>query len=110
MSSQNKSPQTQTQVFRASERFRGTAGESKTACQQRFIPAFRRERDGRVEWAKNANGTPAAMHLIAWLPKSWAEQLDSEGRVLKLVEGITSGFCRNGKFYTRDEAAAAQAS
>ena len=100
-------PRTQTQVTHASDKYRGTTGKSATACQCRFIPAFRCEQDGRIEWARLANGQPAAMHLIAWLPKTWASQLDGSGCILRLIDGITAGFCRDGQFYTRDEAAAA---
>jgi hypothetical protein len=104
-------PQTgELMTFRADwNEHRGTAGESATAGYCRFIPAFRCEQDGHIEWARLANGQPAAMHLIAWLPKTWAAQLDGNGCVLRLIDGITAGFCQDGLFFTRDEAAAAAA-
>lgn len=99
--------QTQQQVKRASDAYIGTCGESRTAGRSRFVPAFRSEHDGRVELARLPDGRPAPMHLIIALPREWAVRVDAEGGVLQLIDGITAGFCRDGKFYTRDEAARA---
>ncbi|MEQ8693078.1 MAG: hypothetical protein RIC89_19865 [Pseudomonadales bacterium] len=99
--------QTQQQVKRVSDTFIGTCGESKTACQQRFMPAFRSEHDGRIELARLPDGRPAPMHLIIALPREWAARVDADGGVLQLIDGITAGFCRDGAFYTREEAAQA---
>jgi hypothetical protein len=98
---------TQESVQQESVEFAGTCGESATATQSRFHPAFRNEADGRVEVARMPNGQPAAMHLISALPESWAAKLDDDGHVVELIEGIVAGFVRDGRFYTREEAAAA---
>ncbi len=98
---------TQVDVTFESVSYVGTCGESKTAQQARFVPAFRCEKDGRVEVARLASGKPAAMHLIVGLPPEWAAQCDDEGRVCELKSGITAGFLREGRFYTRAEAAIA---
>ena len=70
------------------------------------MPAFRNEADGRVELARLADGRPAPMHLISALPQEWAVRCDGRGNVLELVEDIIAGFLRDGRFYTREEAAA----
>ncbi len=98
---------TQEQVKRASDPFLGTCGESATARQHRFIPAFRCERSGRVELARFLNGNIAPMHLIIALPREWASQTDSKGGVVRLKKSITAGFWRDATFFTRAEAQAA---
>ena len=46
------------------------------------------------------------MHLIAALPKTWASRCDDRGNVLELIDSVVAGFVKNGRFYTREEAAA----
>ena len=99
-------PNDQFTVRAESDAYRGTCGESATACQHKFRPAFRNEADGRVELARLPNGNPAPMHLISALPREWALRCDEQGGVLQLVETVIAGFLREGRFYTRDEAAA----
>lgn len=95
---------TQNEVKRASDPFLGTCGESATARQHRFIPAFRCERSGRVELARFLNGKIATMHLIIALPREWASKIDGNGGVVRLKSGITAGFWRDATFFTRAEA------
>lgn len=93
-------------VTRESEPYNGTCGESVVACQHKFLPAFCNREDGRIELARLPNGKPAPMHLIAKLPKVWAARCDGKGNVLELIDSIVAGFVKNGRFYTREEAAA----
>jgi len=86
--------------------FAGTCGESRLAGGRGFLPAFCDPATGRVELARMANGQPATMHLITHLPAEWAENRDPAGRVLALRPGIVAGFVRDGRFFTREEAAA----
>jgi hypothetical protein len=97
---------TQKQVKSASDPFLGTCGESATAGQHRFIPAFRCETSGRVELARFPNGSIAPMHLIIALPREWASQTDHKGGVVCLKDSITAGFWRDARFFTRAEAKA----
>lgn len=90
--------------------FIGTCGDSATATRQRFLPAFRDEASGRVELSVKQDRTPAPMHLVSYLPAEWAAQTDRDGDVAALKEGIIAGFVRDGQFFTRAEAAAAQKS
>lgn len=99
-------PNTQEFVHKQSIPYLGTCGESATACEQRFVPAFRNHTDGQVELARLPNGKPAAMHLICGLPHAWARKLDDAGSVVELIDTVEAGFVRNGRFYTRAEAAA----
>ncbi len=93
-------------VTQESTPYQGTCGESAVACQHQFVPAFCNRADGRVELARLPNGKPAPMHLIAALPKTWASRCDERGNVLELIDSIVAGFVKNGRFYTREEAAA----
>jgi len=86
--------------------FRGTCGESRLAGGKGFLPAFCDPASGRVELARLANGQPAAMHLITYLPADWTASRDGAGRVLTLRPGIVAGFVRDDRFFTREEAAA----
>ena len=88
-----------------SEPYDGTCGESRVACQNRFAPAFCNRADGRVELARLPNGNPAPMHLITALPQAWAARCDAKGHVLALIDSIEAGFVKNGRFYSREEAA-----
>lgn len=85
--------------------FAGTHGVSENNRDLGFKPAFLDKRTGRVELARHSDGREAGMHLINWLPRSWAETLDKQGRVLSLKPGIIAGFVQDGVFYTREEAA-----
>lgn len=100
-------PNDQIAVHSASQAYIGTCGESATARQNSFLPAFRNEADGRVELARMANGKPAPMHLISWLPREWAVTCDEAGKVLELIDDVIAGFVKSGRFFTREEAAQA---
>lgn len=89
------------------ETYAGTGGVSENNCRQRFLPAFRDEVTGRVELARQADGTEASMHLLCCLPDEWVTERDSQGHILALKDSVTAGFVRDGAFYTREEAASA---
>lgn len=86
--------------------FTGTAGVSPNNARAGFVPAFRDEATGRVEFARMADGSCAPMHIITFLPLEWALVCDTGGGIIELKPGIVSGFCRDGEFFTREEAAA----
>ena len=85
--------------------FADTNGISQNNRALNFRPAFMDSSTGRIEIAKLKDGEQAPVHLINWLPEEWATCFDDNGLVLRLKPGITAGFERNGRFYTRDEAA-----
>ena len=98
-------PNDQLAVRTASNEYLGTCGESATAKNVKFLPAFRNPLDGRIERARFPNGQPAPMHLIGGLPQEWAVRCDEDGCVLEIGDDIEAGFVRDGQFYTREEAA-----
>ena len=97
----------QAAVSPASFAFRGSCGESEVACRHAFVPACRNSSNGCLEIVKRGDGNPAAMHLISYLPGEWAARCDAQGNVLELIAGIEAEFVRDGKFFSRAEAAAA---
>ena len=85
--------------------FAGTNGVSANNRHLGFQPAFLNKETGEVEFSRNRDGSPAAMHLIRWLPKTWGDIYDDKGGILRLQESVVVGFSRDGVFYTRVEAA-----
>ncbi len=85
--------------------YNGTTGVSQNNRSLGFTPAFLDKKTGVIEIARLKNGQPSPMHIINWLPKSWAESLASDGCVLRLKPGIIAGFVRDGFFYTRAQTA-----
>ena len=99
-------PLTQKRIHLENLAFAGTGGVSPENRSCRFEPAFRDERTGRVELARYANGHPAPMHLMDGLPSEWVAARNADGRVAALKSGVIAGFVRDGRFYTREQAAA----
>lgn len=83
--------------------FRGTMGVSQNNTYAGFVPAFREDSTGRVELARFRNGNPAPFHLIEGLPREWAVSRAMDGSITAIKPGVTAGFVRNARFYTRDE-------
>jgi hypothetical protein len=54
-----------------------------------------------------ANGNPAPIHVLDGLPEDWVIGRDKGGRVMAVKDSVISGFMRQGRFYTRAQAAQA---
>jgi hypothetical protein len=87
--------------------FVGTGGISQENRSVGFQPAFHDLASGRSALARFADGSPAPMHLLDGLPEEWVVQRDTTGRVIAIKDTVIAGFLRNGRFYTREQAAAA---
>jgi hypothetical protein len=98
-------PLTKNRIHRENLAFTGTGGVSSENRCDRFEPAFRDDATGRVEMSKYGDGRPAPMHLIDGLPADWVETRDQHGRACALKSSIVAGFVRDGRFFTREEAA-----
>lgn len=85
--------------------FAGTRGISQNNKGSKFHPAFLNKSTGCVELARLANGQPATMHLIGWLPCDWGLTFNEDGSIESLKAEVVAGFELNGVFYTRDEMA-----
>jgi hypothetical protein len=98
-------PLTKHRIRRENLAFTGTGGVSEENRDNRFEPAFRDDATGRVEVSRYGDGRPAPMHLMDGLPGEWIDRRDDQGRPCVLKGSIVAGFVRDGRFYTREEAA-----
>jgi hypothetical protein len=87
--------------------FRGTGGISEENGSCGFAPAFLDTETGAVYRARFADGRPAPMHLLEGLPPSVVMRRDEAGKVSATKPSLVAGFVRCGRFYTREQAAAA---
>ncbi len=87
------------------ESYAGTGGVSSNNSHARFAPAFRDEVTGRVAIARGPDGRPSSMHLFFCLPEEWVAHRNEAGDIDGLIETVVAGFVREGRFYTREEAA-----
>lgn len=85
----------------------GSAGVSESNHDGGFRAAFRNQESGCVVLARFKNGSPAPMHLLDGLPDEWVLERDASGRVVSVKPSVIAGFLRQGRFYTREQAAAA---
>jgi hypothetical protein len=81
-----------------------TRGISQNNGSFGFRPAYLNGESGEAVLSRFADGTPAPVHLLDGLPDSWILRRDREGHVTETRKGIVSGFIRDGRFYTREEA------
>lgn len=92
------------QIRQENRHFANTPGVSNNNRSFGFLPAFRDDETGQIELAKFADGRLAPVHVINGLPLEWALEHDSEGSIVAVKESVVAGFCKDGRFYTRDEA------
>lgn len=85
---------------------RGTGGVSSHNRHLGFVPAFMDTRTGKVYACTFADGRPAAFHLLDGLPDELVVARDRHGRPSHVVGTVIAGFSLDGRFYTRDQAAA----
>lgn len=71
-----------------------------------FRPAFRDLESGRVVLARFKDGSPAPMHVLEGLPEEWVLERDAAGAVVAVKSSVIAGFLREGRFCTREQAAA----
>ena len=84
--------------------FRGTGGVSAANRSHRFYPAFRDSETNRVYPSCFSDGSQAPFHLLDGLPDDLVVARDVTGRVVAVKASVSSGFERDGRFFTRDEA------
>ena len=85
---------------------RGTGGVSQENRHLGFVPAFMDTRTGTVYGSSFADGRPAPFHLLDGLPDEVVVARDRHGRPSHVVGTVIAGFSLNGRFYTREQAAA----
>ena len=85
---------------------RGTGGVSSENRHLGFVPAFMDSRTGDVYPCRFADGRPSAFHVLDGLPDELVVARDHQGRPSHVVGTVIAGFALEGRFYTRDQAAA----
>jgi len=87
-------------------RYRATGGVSENNRSRGFQPAFIDRDTGTVHLSRFPDGRPAPCHLLDGLPDELVLARNAQGRVMRVKSSVVSGFVRDERFYTRDEAAA----
>jgi hypothetical protein len=103
-------PLTQHTLQRENDVYRGSGGISQENRGVGFRPAFLDTRTLSIHPSRFADGRPAPFHSIDGLPDALVLERDPGGRVVAAHPSVVSGFERDGRFYTRDEAAASVSS
>ncbi|MDX1606432.1 MAG: hypothetical protein R3202_09580 [Candidatus Competibacterales bacterium] len=103
----NRPPLSPADLARQNRQYQGTGGCSAENRECGFAPAFLDARTGRVHRSRFADGRPAPMHLLDGLPPELVQERSPGGRVTAVSTDLVAGFVRNGRFYTRAQAAAA---
>jgi hypothetical protein len=98
---------TNQRILRENRGFRGTGGLSQNNRGTGFLPAFRDLETGRVELSRRDDGVVAPIHLLDGLPEEWVVTHSAAGGVSAVKATVVAGFLREGRFYTREEAALA---
>lgn len=86
--------------------YRGSGGISQENGGYGFRPAFLDTLTDSIHLSRCADGRPAPFHAIDGLPEALVLERDRNGRIVAAKPYVISGFVRDGRFYTRDEAAA----
>ena len=95
---------TENVLRRENRLFRGRGGVSEENRSLGFQPAFLDADTGRVYASRYANGLPAPFHLLDGLPDEVVLTRHSTGRVAAVKQSVSSGFVRDGRFFTREQA------
>jgi hypothetical protein len=98
---------TSQRIHGENRRFRGTGGLSENNGGAGFVPAFCDQETGRTELSRLPAGLPARIHLLGGLPEERVVRRDARGGILAVKATVTAGSVRDGRFYSREEAAQA---
>ena len=86
--------------------YQGTSGLSEANRSEGFLPAFQDLETGKVYLSRTRDGRQAPFHLLDGLDEEVVLERSTEGRVTAVKASVISGFVRQNRFYTRDQAAA----
>ncbi len=87
--------------------FQGTPGISQRNRHMGFMPGFLDRDTGCVYLSCGGDGTPCRVHVLDGLPEHLVVKRNARGRVSSVKGSIIAGFLRDGRFYTREQAAEA---
>ncbi|WP_246194861.1 hypothetical protein [Allochromatium palmeri] len=84
--------------------YANTSGVSRNNARLGFRPGYLNRRSGECVLSRFSDGTPAPIHVLDGLPASWVRARDDTGHVVAVDAEVVSGFVREDRFYTREEA------
>ncbi|QIK39267.1 hypothetical protein GWK36_13910 [Caldichromatium japonicum] len=87
------------------QRYAASLGISQNNACLGFRPAYLNQKSGEWVLSRFRDGTPAPIHILDGLPDAWVRARDALGHVIAVDASVISGFVRDGRFYTREEAA-----
>lgn len=85
--------------------FVGTGGVSAENHCRGFTPGFMDRETGAVYCSCWADGRPAPFHALDGLPAHLVRERDCRGHITAIKASVIAGFIRQGRFYTREQAA-----
>ncbi|MFH0342761.1 MAG: hypothetical protein ACHBNF_11655 [Chromatiales bacterium] len=88
-------------------RYTGRGGISEENRGLGFLPAYRDSATGSVHLSRFADGCRAPVHLLDGLPEQLVLRREASGKIIALKGSVSAGFVREGRFYTREQAAMA---
>jgi hypothetical protein len=97
---------TKTSLALETAHYRGTGGVSENNRNRGFQAAFIDRDTETVHLSRFPDGRLAPCHLLDGLPAELVLARNEQGRVTHVKSSAVSGFVRDERFYTRDEAAA----
>lgn len=100
-----KSALSKRQLRQENQRYLGTGGRSQENSGYGFRPAFLDGESNTIYLACYASGEPASCHIMDGLPAVLVIARSPTGHVLAVKNTVIAGFERDGRFYTREEAA-----
>jgi hypothetical protein len=84
--------------------YANTPGVSRNNASLGFRPGYLNRCSGECVLSRFSDGTPAPIHILDGLPESWVQARDAAGHVVAVTAEVVSGFVREDRFYTREEA------
>ena len=90
------------------ERHRGTPAVSGEGRALGFRPAFLDRSTRTIHPSRYADGRLAPFHVLDGLPRTLVVTRNGD-QVVEVRSSVITGFVRDGRFYTREEAARAAA-
>ncbi len=96
---------TPTSLQRENQQFKGTGGISERNSEAGFLPAFQDSATECVYPSCFANGALSPIHTLDGLPNEVVLERDSCGHVVAVKPTVIAGFIRDGRFFTREQAA-----
>jgi hypothetical protein len=85
--------------------WRDSTHMSERHSQPGFVPGFLDQETGTIYLSCLADGHPAPVHLLDGLPAELGSEHSPSGAIIALKASVVAGYVRDGRFFTREQAA-----